>query len=75
MRRYKNQSGQSGVVAYDIGAGSITIQFCGGDRYLYTVDSAGAANIAQMQRLAQAGLGLCSFISRVIRDQYERKLD
>jgi len=75
MQRYKNKSGESGVVAYDIGAGSITVQFSGGDRYLYTIDSAGAANIAQMQLLARAGRGLCSFISRVIRNRYERKLD
>jgi hypothetical protein len=75
MQRYKNRSGDSGVVAYDIDAGSITILFRGGDRYLYTIESAGAANIAEMQRLANAGRGLCSFISRVIRDRYARKLD
>jgi hypothetical protein len=75
MQRYKNRSGESGVVAYDIGEGSITIRFSGGERYLYTEDSAGAANIAEMQRLAQSGRGLCSFISRVIRDRYASKLD
>jgi hypothetical protein len=74
MQRYKNQSGDSGVVAYDIDAGSITIEFRGGDRYLYTIASAGAANIAHMQRLARSGRGLCSFISQVIRNHYERKL-
>jgi hypothetical protein len=75
MQRYKNHGGKSGVVAYDIGANSITVQFHGGDCYLYTLDSAGAANIAQMQRLARAGRGLCTFISQVIGNQYERKLD
>jgi hypothetical protein len=75
MQRYKNHSGKSGVVAYDIGNQSITVQFTGGDRYLYTFDSAGAANIVEMQRLARTGRGLCSFISQVIRTQYERKLD
>ena len=75
MQRYKNHSGQSGVVAYDIDAGSITVQFRGGARYLYTEASAGAMNIAHMQRLAKAGLGLCTFISQVIRDQYARKFD
>jgi hypothetical protein len=74
MQRYKNISGDSGVVAYDIGDGSITVKFSGGDRYLYTDDSAGAANIAEMQRLAKLGRGLCSFISRVIRNRYARKL-
>jgi hypothetical protein len=75
MQRYKNLNGESGVVAYDIGTRSITVQFTGGDRYLYTFDSAGAANIAEMQRLAKTGRGLCSFISRVIGKRYERKLD
>jgi hypothetical protein len=75
MQRYKNLNGESGAVAYDIGANSITVQFRGGDCYLYTFDSAGAANIAEMQRLARAGRGLCTFISQVIRNQYERKLD
>jgi hypothetical protein len=75
MQRYKNQSGESGVVAYDIGERSITIQFRGGDRYLYTIESAGAANIAEMQRLAKAGCGLSTFISQVIRQRYARKLD
>lgn len=75
MQRYKNLSGESGVVAYEIGATSITIKFRGGDRYLYTQDSAGAADLAEMQRLACAGQGLCTFISQVIRNRYARKLD
>jgi hypothetical protein len=75
MQRYKNQSGESDVVAYDIGDRSITIQFSGGDRYLYTVESASAANIAEMQRLARAGRGLATFISQVIRQRYAHKLD
>ena len=75
MQRYKNRSGDSGVVAYDIGDKSITVEFRGGDRYLYTAESSGAANIAIMQRLASAGLGLCTFISKVIRSRYACKLD
>lgn len=74
MRRYKNISGDSGVVAYDIGDHSITIEFRGGDRYLYTAASAGIANIVIMQRLACAGEGLCTFISEVVRDRYAHKL-
>ena len=73
MQRYKNDSGESGVVAYDIGTGSIIVEFAGGERYLYTEQSAGAPNIARMQRLALAGRGLCTFISQVVRDGYARK--
>jgi hypothetical protein len=73
MQRYKNRSGESGVVAYDIGAGSITVKFVSGERYLYTEDSAGADNVAKMQELAQAGHGLSAFISQHVHDRYARK--
>lgn len=75
MQRYKNAGGDSGVVAYDIDAGQIIVQFRNGERYLYTEDSAGAANVATMQRLAQAGHGLGSFISRTVHDRYARKIN
>ena len=75
MKRYGNQSRESGVVAYDIDAGQIIVQFRNGDRYLYTEDSAGAANIARMQELAKAGRGLSSFISQHVHDRYARKIN
>jgi hypothetical protein len=75
MQRYKNLGGDSGVVAYDIDAGQIIVQFRNGDRYLYTEDSAGAANVARMQELAVAGRGLSAFISRHVHDRYERKVN
>lgn len=75
MERYKNLSGASGVQAYEIGDQSITVRFSTGDRYLYTDQSAGAENIAEMQRLATLGSGLSTFISQVVKDRYERKLD
>ena len=75
MQRYGNQGRESGVVAYDIDAGRIIVQFRNGDRYLYTEDSAGAANIAKMQELARAGRGLSSFISQHVHDRYARKIN
>jgi hypothetical protein len=75
MQRYGNQSRDSGVVAYDIDAGQIVVQFRNGERYLYTEDSAGAANIAKMQELARAGRGLSSFISQHVHDRYARKIN
>jgi hypothetical protein len=74
MQRYKNRGGESGVVAYDIDAGQIIVEFQDGQRYLYTEDSAGAANIAQMQALARAGEGLGGFINRHVRDHYAKKI-
>ncbi|MFN3789025.1 hypothetical protein [Massilia sp.] len=75
MHRYRNTSGESGVVAYDIDTDSIIIQFTGGDRYLYTERSAGAENIARMQELAREGRGLSTFVSQHIRSRYARKLN
>jgi hypothetical protein len=75
MQHYRSRNGESGVVAYDIDAGAITVEFRNGDRYLYTEDSAGGANIARMQELARAGHGLSSFISQHVHDRYARKLN
>lgn len=74
MQRYANRSGESGVVAYQIDADSITVEFAGGDLYLYTAASTGAANIAQMHSLAKSGQGLSTFISQHVRQNYARKL-
>jgi hypothetical protein len=73
MKRYRNLSGESGVVAYEVGTDSIAIEFVDGRTYLYTAASAGADNIARMQQLAQAGRGLSTFISRVVKDRYARR--
>lgn len=74
MERYKNIGGDSGVAAYEIGQGSITVQFKDDAVYLYNNQSAGNANLTEMQRLAAAGQGLNSFISRVVRKDYAQKL-
>jgi hypothetical protein len=73
MQRYKNVSRESGVVAYEIGRGSITVKFVGGEIYIYTDESAGAENVARMQRLAEDGAGLSTFISQHVHDRYARK--
>lgn len=73
MERYKDLDGDSGVVAFEIGEGSITVQFNSGMKYLYTVQSAGAAAIADMQRLARIGDGLNSYIKLIADKAYESK--
>lgn len=74
MERYKNLGSDSGVTAFEIAEGSITVEFSDGSLYFYTNQSAGSENIAEMQRLARAGQGLNSFINRVVKKGYERKL-
>ncbi len=73
MTAYANLSGNSGIVAYALGAGWIIVRFEDGWNYEYTAQSAGAPAIAEMQRLAPAGQGLCTYISRYVKDKYARK--
>ena len=73
MERYKNLGGDSGVVAYEIGDDSITVQFHDGWKYLYTNQSTGVNDVAQMKSLAISGQGLNSFISRIIRKRFASK--
>jgi hypothetical protein len=73
LKRYGNRSGHSGVVAYAISADAIVVEFQDGWKYEYTKRSAGAVTITTMHRLAAAGRGLSTFISRQVRDAYERK--
>jgi hypothetical protein len=73
MTPYGHLSENSGVVAYALGAGWIIVRFEDGWNYEYTAQSAGAPAIAEMQRLAAAGLGLCTYISRNVKEKYARK--
>lgn len=41
MERYRNLGGDSNVAAFEIGNGSITVEFNDGAQYLYTNESAG----------------------------------
>jgi len=74
MQPYQNLGGNSGVRAYEIGEGSIRVEFVHGRSYLYTNASTGAAHIAEMQRLARSGEGLATYINKHTHDTYEREL-
>jgi hypothetical protein len=73
VERYQNLGGNSGVLSFEIGMGSLAVMFSDGKHYLYTNESAGGASIAEMQRLARIGRGLNSYITRVVKTGYARK--
>jgi hypothetical protein len=73
MPIYKNLGGDSGVRAYEVGEHSINVTFKDGMRYLYTDASAGHASVEEMKRRAEAGVGLNSYITRVVKKGYETK--
>ena len=74
MQRYLNRSGESGVVAYELGPASIAVRFVDGSVYVYDAKQPGAADVDEMKRLAQAGRGLSGYISRVVQKNYAKKL-
>ena len=73
MQRYANR-GVSNVVSYDVGDDSIKVQFDDRSRYLYTYESAGAANVEEMKNLARQGEGLNDFIKKNVGTRYALKL-
>lgn len=74
MKRYRNLDGNSGVTAYESGDGFIRIRFVNGEIYEYTDGVTGRAHVANMRKLAQAGRGLATYVSRFVHDAYARKL-
>ncbi|CAD6521961.1 hypothetical protein ACFQ3P_09845 [Paraburkholderia sabiae] len=73
MKRYRNLSGSSGVVAYETADDGIVVKFLTGDMYLYDYARPGRKEVEEMKRLAVAGRGLATYISKVVKDRYARK--
>jgi hypothetical protein len=74
VQQYRNLSGNSGVVAFELKSNALIVQFQNGTCYEYTAHSVGLDKIEAMKRLAIAGAGLTAFISRYAHDAYSRKL-
>lgn len=75
MRRYGNASGDSGVVAYELGRDAITLLFRSREAYLYNARNPGREQVRHMQDLAERGFGLATYVNQFVRDNYARKLD
>lgn len=74
MKRYRNLHGDSGVDTYETGRDSIRVRFIDDGTYEYTAEVTGREHVRNMQRLAEAGRGLATYISRHVRDAWARKL-
>ncbi|WP_317899683.1 hypothetical protein [Aurantibacillus circumpalustris] len=74
MKTYKNLSGTSGVVAYEIGKTYIKIKF-DGESGIYTFDykRPGKQLVEQMKLHAAKGQGLGSFISDKVGANFSSK--
>jgi hypothetical protein len=74
MTLYKNLSGDSKVVRYQIAKDALTIRFADCSVYIYTNQSAAPGNISKMKTLAVAGKGLGTFIETNLKERYARKI-
>jgi len=72
MIRYKNLEGHSGVTAYEPGPDRISVRFTDDRIYVYTYTSAGKHIIEKMKELAETGKGLSTYISRKVKDKYDK---
>ena len=74
MTPYASASG-SGVAAYESGPDWIAIRFHHGGTYRYDSTQPGAEHVRWMQRLAEAGVGLNTYINQHVREDYAARLD
>ena len=73
MTPYKNISNQSGVTAYEISDEGIRVQFVSGDVYYYSYTTPGSTHVEEMKRRASKGLGLATYISQNVREEFASK--
>ena len=71
MRKYLNLNNDSSIVAYEIGADYIDVQFKNYSVYRYSYASAGVGKVERMKELAVQGYDLGSFIQCKAKYDYE----
>lgn len=73
MQPYRGSDGDSGIVAYECGPDWIEVRFRRGGTYRYDARHPGVDHVLEMQRLAEAGDGLNTYINRFVRDGYSAR--
>lgn len=63
MEKYKNLSGDSPIVEFEIGTDSISIKFKDGWIYIFNGVRPGALQVEKLKSLAAAGKGLSGYLS------------
>jgi hypothetical protein len=74
LERYRDETGTSGIAAFEIADDGIAIEFKDGGTFLYTPAVTGRDEVETMKELAAAGHGLNTFINKYVRDRYAKKL-
>lgn len=75
MTPYRNLSGSSNVVSFEIAEDSIHVVFKSGTHrnYLYNHVRPGKTMVDRMKTLAAQGNGLNSYISTTVKSNFEKK--
>jgi len=71
---YRDLSGNSSIIGYEIGIDYIDVKFNDYSIYRYSYSSCGKDNVKNMGFLAMEGSGLCQYIIKHCYKKYERKL-
>ncbi|HVE60719.1 MAG TPA: hypothetical protein VNA26_02800 [Chitinophagaceae bacterium] len=71
MEKYLDLSGESGVIAYEIGGTWIKVKFKFGTVYTYSYRQPGKKHVEEMKKLAKEGRDLASYISQNVKKAYE----
>ena len=74
MPRYRDLTGESGVVAFETMEEAILVGFKDGKIYLYDYGRPGHQEVEDMKRLAARGRGLSTYISQRVRERYAKRL-
>jgi hypothetical protein len=74
MKTYKNLSGKSTVASYELAKDFVTVSFTNQEKFRYTNQSAGSANVKQMKVLAESGKGLGTFIEAKVKKLFDKKI-
>lgn len=72
---YANRHGDSGVTAWAIVGGTLSVEFAGGAVYVYSARDVGADTYARLCAAARDGRGLSTTISREAGDDYLARFD
>lgn len=73
MEKYRNKGGNSGVLAFEIGSDSISVQFKGTTKtYKYSYSGkAGRSHVDAMKSLARNGSGLNRYIDQYVKNKFD----
>jgi len=75
LNKYKDLSGDGGIMGYFFLEDGIIIKFSNSYYYLYNYENPGGEHVEKMKKLAAQGQGLKTYINKYVRDNYAYRFD